>query len=66
MGLEMLIQGATVTTCHRFTKNLEHFVRQAEILIVAVGKPGIVCANWVAEGAVVVDVGINRLENGNW
>lgn len=64
MGLEMLIQGATVTTCHRFTKNLEHFVRQAEILIVAVGKPGIVCANWVAEGCVVVDVGINRLENG--
>ncbi len=64
MGLEMLIQGATVTTCHRFTKNLEHFVRQAEILIVAVGKPGIVCANWVAEGAIVIDVGINRLENG--
>lgn len=64
MGLEMLIQGATVTTCHRFTKNLEHFVRQAEILIVAVGKPGIVCANWVAEGTIVVDVGINRLENG--
>lgn len=64
MGLEMLIQGATVTTCHRFTKNLEHFVRQAEILIVAVGKPGIVCANWVSEGTIVVDVGINRLENG--
>ena len=64
MGLEMLIQGATVTTCHRFTKNLEHFVRQAEILIIAVGKPGIVCANWISEGTIVVDVGINRLENG--
>jgi methylenetetrahydrofolate dehydrogenase (NADP+)/methenyltetrahydrofolate cyclohydrolase len=64
MGLEMLIQGATVTTCHRFTRNLEHFVRQAEILIVAVGQPGIVCANWVAEGTIVIDVGINRLENG--
>jgi methylenetetrahydrofolate dehydrogenase (NADP+)/methenyltetrahydrofolate cyclohydrolase len=64
MGLELLIQGATVTTCHRFTKNLEHFVRQAEILIVAVGQRGIVDANWVSEGAVVVDVGINRLENG--
>ena len=64
MGLEMLIQGATVTTCHRFTKNLEHFVRQAEILIVAVGQRDIVCANWVSEGAIVVDVGINRLENG--
>lgn len=64
MGLEMLIQGATVTTCHRFTKNLEHFVRQAEILIIAVGQPGIVCANWISEGTIVVDVGINRLENG--
>jgi len=64
MGLEMLIQGATVTTCHRFTKNLEQFVRQAEILIVAVGSRGIVDANWISEGTVVVDVGINRLENG--
>ena len=64
MGLEMLIQGATVTTCHRFTKNLEKFVRQAEILIVAVGSRGIVDANWISEGTVVVDVGINRLENG--
>jgi methylenetetrahydrofolate dehydrogenase (NADP+)/methenyltetrahydrofolate cyclohydrolase len=64
MGLEMLIQGATVTTCHRFTKNLEHFVRQAEILIIAVGQPGIVCANWISKGTIVVDVGINRLENG--
>ena len=64
MGLEMLIQGATVTTCHRFTHNLEHFVRQADILIVAVGRRGIVDASWVREGAVVIDVGINRLENG--
>ncbi len=64
MGLEMLIQGATVTTCHRFTKNLEKFVRQAEVLIVAVGNPGIVDADWIAEGSVVIDVGINRLENG--
>lgn len=64
MGLELLHQGATVTTCHRFTKNLEFFVRHAEILIVAVGKPGIVKAEWVAEGTIVVDVGINRLDNG--
>jgi len=64
MGLEMLIQGATVTTCHRFTKDLESFVRQADILIVAVGKPGVVSADWVSEGTIVVDVGINRLENG--
>jgi len=64
MGLEMLIQGATVTTCHRFTQNLEHFVRQADILIVAVGRRDIVDASWVREGAVVIDVGINRLESG--
>lgn len=65
MGLELLLQGATVTTCHRFTCNLEFYVRQAEILIIAVGKPGVVDADWVAEGAVVVDVGINRLESGS-
>jgi len=64
MGLEMLIQGATVTTCHRFTKNLEHFVRQAEILVVAVGQRGIVNAEWISEGTIVIDVGINRLESG--
>jgi methylenetetrahydrofolate dehydrogenase (NADP+)/methenyltetrahydrofolate cyclohydrolase len=64
MGLELLLQGATVTTCHRFTKNLEFFVRHAEVLVVAVGKPGIVNADWVAEGTIVVDVGINRLDSG--
>jgi len=64
MGLELLHQGATVTTCHRFTRDLESFVRNAEILVVAVGKPGIVKAEWVKEGAIVVDVGINRLESG--
>lgn len=64
MGLELLHAGATVTTCHRFTKDLEAFVRQADILIVAVGQPGIVKADWVAEGAIVIDVGINRLDNG--
>ena len=64
MGLEMLIQGATVTTCHRFTRDLEKYVRQAEVLVVAVGKPGIVDADWISNGSVVVDVGINRLESG--
>ena len=64
MGLEMLYQGATVTTCHRFTENLEFHVRHAEILIIAVGKPGVVDAEWVADGAIVIDVGINRLDSG--
>jgi len=64
MGLELLYQGATVTTCHRFTENLEFYVRHAEILIIAVGKHSIVDAEWIADGAVVVDVGINRLDTG--
>lgn len=64
MGLELLHHGATVTTCHRFTTGLERLVRQAEILIVAVGNPEIVDADWIAKGTVVLDVGINRLESG--
>ena len=64
MGLELLHQGATVTTCHRFSKNLEFFIRHAEILIIAVGKRNIVDADWIADGAIVVDVGINRLDTG--
>lgn len=64
MGLELLHQGATVTTCHRFTENLEFFIRHAEVLIIAVGKRGIVDADWIADGTVVVDVGINRLDSG--
>ncbi|MEK9713292.1 MAG: bifunctional methylenetetrahydrofolate dehydrogenase/methenyltetrahydrofolate cyclohydrolase FolD [Thalassolituus sp.] len=64
MGLELLLKGCTVTTCHRFTKDLEGFVKQADIVVVAVGKPGIVKGEWVKEGAIVIDVGINRLDNG--
>jgi len=64
MGLELLYQGATVTTCHRFTEDLEFYVRHAEILVIAVGKRDIVDADWIADGAVVVDVGINRLASG--
>ncbi|HBS41962.1 MAG TPA: bifunctional methylenetetrahydrofolate dehydrogenase/methenyltetrahydrofolate cyclohydrolase FolD [Oceanospirillales bacterium] len=64
MGLELLLKGCTVTTCHRFTKDLASFVRQADILVVAVGKPGIVQGDWVKEGAIVIDVGINRLDDG--
>ena len=64
MGLELLLKGCTVTTCHRFTKDLEGFVNQADIVVVAVGKPGIVKGEWVKEGAIVIDVGINRLDSG--
>ncbi len=64
LALEFLLVGSTVTVCHRFTVDLEAEVRRAEILVVAVGKPGIVPGEWVADGAVVLDVGINRQPNG--
>ncbi len=64
MGLELLLKGCTVTTCHRFTKDLEGHVRQADIVVVAIGKPGIVKGEWVKDGAIVIDVGINRLDSG--
>ncbi|MBF0750710.1 MULTISPECIES: bifunctional methylenetetrahydrofolate dehydrogenase/methenyltetrahydrofolate cyclohydrolase FolD [unclassified Pasteurella] len=62
MSLELLLAGATVTVTHRFTKNLENYVRQADVLVVAVGKPNLVPGEWVKEGAIVIDVGINRME----
>lgn len=62
MALELLLAGCTVTVTHRFTKDLEHHVRQADILVVAVGKPQFIPGEWIKDGAVVIDVGINRLD----
>jgi methylenetetrahydrofolate dehydrogenase (NADP+)/methenyltetrahydrofolate cyclohydrolase len=64
MGLELLLAGCTVTTCHRFTKDLEGHVRRADLLVVAVGKPNFITGDWIKPGAIVIDVGINRLDNG--
>jgi methylenetetrahydrofolate dehydrogenase (NADP+)/methenyltetrahydrofolate cyclohydrolase len=64
MALELLLAGCTVTTCHRFTKDLKAHVGRAEILVVAVGKPNFIPGDWIREGAIVIDIGINRLENG--
>jgi methylenetetrahydrofolate dehydrogenase (NADP+)/methenyltetrahydrofolate cyclohydrolase len=64
MALELLLSGATVTVCHRFTRDLQTHVGMAEILVVAVGRPGIVPGEWIRPGAVVIDVGITRLPNG--
>lgn len=64
MGMELLLAGATVTTTHRFTSNLPELIGQADILVVAVGKPGIVKGEWVKPGATVIDVGINRTAEG--
>lgn len=64
MSLELLLAGCTTTVTHRFTKDLEQHVRNADLLVVAVGKPNFIPGDWVKPGAIVIDVGINRLENG--
>jgi methylenetetrahydrofolate dehydrogenase (NADP+)/methenyltetrahydrofolate cyclohydrolase len=64
MALELLLAGATTTVCHRFTHDLDRQVARAELLVVAVGKPGIVEGAWIPEGTVVVDVGMNRRADG--
>jgi methylenetetrahydrofolate dehydrogenase (NADP+)/methenyltetrahydrofolate cyclohydrolase len=65
MSLELLLMGATTTVTHRFTEELADHVRDADILIAAAGKPGLVKGEWIKPGAVVVDVGINRLDDGS-
>lgn len=64
MALELLLKGATVTVCHRFTENLAFHVEAADILVVAIGKPHFIPGTWIKPGATVIDVGMNRLENG--
>ncbi len=64
MSLELLLMGATTTVCHRFTSDLRSHVGQADILIVAAGKPGLVPGEWIKPGAIVIDVGMNRLDSG--
>jgi methylenetetrahydrofolate dehydrogenase (NADP+)/methenyltetrahydrofolate cyclohydrolase len=63
LSMMLVEQGrATVTVCHKYTKDLASFTRQADILVVAVGKPGLITADMVKEGAVVIDVGTTRVE----
>lgn len=64
MGLELLLAGCTTTVTHRFTQNMEKKVRDADLIVAAVGRPGFVHGDWIKPGAIVIDVGINRLENG--
>lgn len=65
MALELLLAGCTVTTCHKFTKDLKSHVERADLLVVAVGKPNFIPGEWVKENAIVIDVGINRLDDGS-
>jgi methylenetetrahydrofolate dehydrogenase (NADP+)/methenyltetrahydrofolate cyclohydrolase len=64
MALELLLMGGTVTVCHRFTGDLAPFVAGADILVVAVGRPGIIRGEWIKPGSVVIDVGMNRSSDG--
>ncbi len=64
MGLELLLAGCTVTTAHKFSRDTEACVRRADILVSAVGKPGLVPGDWIKPGAIVIDVGITRDEHG--
>ena len=64
LSMMLVEQGhATVTVCHKYTVDLKSFTTKAEILIVAVGKPGLITADMVKQGAVVIDVGTTRVEN---
>ena len=64
MALLMLDKNATVTITHSYTKNLKEVCKRADILIVAIGKPKMINREYIKEGAVVIDVGINQDENG--
>lgn len=64
MGLELLLAGCTVTTAHKFSRDARASARSADILVSAVGKPGLVGGDWIKPGAIVIDVGITRGEDG--
>jgi methylenetetrahydrofolate dehydrogenase (NADP+)/methenyltetrahydrofolate cyclohydrolase len=65
MALELLMARCTITVCHSRTRDLEDKIRGADVLVAAVGRPNFVQGDWIKEGALVIDVGINRLEDGS-
>jgi methylenetetrahydrofolate dehydrogenase (NADP+) / methenyltetrahydrofolate cyclohydrolase len=64
MALELLLAGCTITSCHRHTKDLASKVKNADLIVAAAGKPGLIQGDWIKTGAIVVDIGINRLADG--
>lgn len=64
MALELLLAGCTVTVCHSATRDLPDHVGRAEVLVAAVGRAEMIRGDWIREGALVIDVGINRLADG--
>ena len=65
MALELLLAGCTVTSCHRHTKDLSKAIMNADLVVAAAGKPGLIKGDWIKPGAIVVDIGINRLADGS-
>jgi len=64
MTFELMLAGCTTTACHKFTRELPRVIGQGDIVIVAVGQPGLIKGEWIKSGAVVIDVGINRMPDG--
>jgi methylenetetrahydrofolate dehydrogenase (NADP+)/methenyltetrahydrofolate cyclohydrolase len=64
MALELLMAGCTVTICHSKTRNLQEKLSKADLVVAAVGRPEMIKGEWLKQGAIVIDVGINRLESG--
>lgn len=64
MALELMLAGATITSCHRHTKDLESKIKHADLVVAAAGKAGLIKGDWIKKGAIVIDIGINRLADG--
>lgn len=65
MALELMLAGATITSCHRHTKDLENKIKHADLVVAAAGKAGLIKGDWIKKGAIVIDIGINRLADGS-
>ena len=64
MAIMLLARNATVTVCHSKTEHLAHVVAEADVLVAAVGAPELIKGEWVKRGSIVIDVGMNRMEDG--
>ena len=64
MALELLLAGCTITSCHRHTKDLAGHVKNVDLVVAAAGKRGLIKGDWIKPGAVVIDIGINRMDDG--
>ncbi|MFW5431159.1 MAG: bifunctional methylenetetrahydrofolate dehydrogenase/methenyltetrahydrofolate cyclohydrolase FolD [Methylophilaceae bacterium] len=65
MALELMLAGATITSCHSKTKNLAEKIKNADLVVAAAGRPGLINGEWIKPGAIVIDIGINRLDDGS-